>query len=555
MRRYWVVALAVLTLLGVLSPPAVAQAPAPKVTITGLIDTVTFYGKNYSQEDRNIGKDDNDSQWLSRNRGVFTMTGEVGKAKGVLALELDIGWGVTADTQSTPAVAQTGGNPAFLNQSFGGGNDVNDIIEIKWMYVEFPVPLIPVPTTLRLGGQPANFMYKPGILLSTDMPGVSLTTTWTPAVTTRIDFWQVDEQSVGVSAQQTANKTAFRRGDDIIIAVYADVAPMKGLNVLPFYIYSHGKDGSPSSGSNSTANFPAVGGVTNAQLACTNAITAPHNGLDNTCREERHYFGVDARWRSGPFSLDPTFIYLTGKREMFIGAAAGGVNQKQVQTRSSWILDLRGGFRIGSLQLDGLFVYSPGNDAEDNIGQVPGKVKNAKYFTVLGNDIAYGAGGAISNFFALNGIDYIKGYAVGTSLFQGGNTSYDRYGRFDLGFKPSYALTPALTIHSLLAAHWTAEDVDRNARFNAATGLYPAPRGSQDADSKYLGTELNLGVTWRFAPGLTLDAGTGVLFAGKALERCRAGGDTAATLATPCTDGHTGTNDAYYTAARVRYTF
>jgi hypothetical protein len=490
------------------------------------------------------------------------MTGEVGKAKGVLAMELDIGWGVTGDAQHTPGgAAETnavGGVPAFINQNFGGGNDVNDIIEIKWLYVDFPVPLMPVPTTLRLGGQPANFMYKPGILLSTDMPGVSLTTTWTPAVTTRIDFWQVDEQSVGVSSQQTANKTAFRRGDDIIIAVYADVTPMKGLNVLPFYIYSHGKDGATSSGSNSTANFPAVGGVTNAQLACTNGLTGVVvNGLDNTCREERHYFGVDARWRSGPFSLDPTFIYLTGKREMFIGAAAGGVNQKQVQTRSSWILDLRGGFRIGSLQLDGLFVYSPGNDAEDNIGQVPGKVKNAKYFTVLGNDIAYGAGGAISNFFALNGIDYIKGYAVGTSLFQGGNTSYDRYGRFDLGFKPSYALTPALTIHSLVAAHWTAEDVDRNARFNAATGLYPAPRGSQDADSKYLGTELNLGVTWRFAPGLTLDAGTGVLFAGKALERCRGGviGDTAASLATPCTDGHSGTNDAYYTAARVRYTF
>ena len=37
MRRYWVVALAVLTLLGVLSPPAFAQAPAPKVSITGFI--------------------------------------------------------------------------------------------------------------------------------------------------------------------------------------------------------------------------------------------------------------------------------------------------------------------------------------------------------------------------------------------------------------------------------------------------------------------------------------------------------------------------------------
>ena len=86
MRRIVVVAIAVVALLGALSPPVSAQAPAPKVTINGLIDTVTVGNKNANDANYASGAD---STWHSRNRGVFTVTGEVGKAKGVLALEID----------------------------------------------------------------------------------------------------------------------------------------------------------------------------------------------------------------------------------------------------------------------------------------------------------------------------------------------------------------------------------------------------------------------------------------------------------------------------------
>ncbi|MBI4560492.1 MAG: hypothetical protein HY724_00490, partial [Candidatus Rokubacteria bacterium] len=147
MRRIVVVATAVVALLGALSPPVSAQAPAPKVTITGLIDTVTLGTKNGF--DGNYARTD-DSTWHARNRGVFTIAGEVGKAKGVLALEIDLGWGGLSQNESNNSA---GGNTITSSASGVGsaqnpfqsgamdlGIDAAGMIEVKNLYVEFPVP-------------------------------------------------------------------------------------------------------------------------------------------------------------------------------------------------------------------------------------------------------------------------------------------------------------------------------------------------------------------------------------------------------------------------------
>src|SRR3989442_13883483 len=99
MRRLLVLAVALVAILGVLAPPAMAQAPAPKVTITGLIDQVGTYTKNMSQYDANlnIGRD---RQLYGRTRGRFDVIGEVGKAKAVLGLEIDSYWGQTGFVDS-----------------------------------------------------------------------------------------------------------------------------------------------------------------------------------------------------------------------------------------------------------------------------------------------------------------------------------------------------------------------------------------------------------------------------------------------------------------------
>ena len=98
MRRTAVVVLAVLVTVGVLAPPSFAQAPAPKVTINGLVDFVTTAYMNFAYTNNQAGQSPNlpdgtlgnkQSGWHSRERGVFTITGEVGRVKGVWAVELD----------------------------------------------------------------------------------------------------------------------------------------------------------------------------------------------------------------------------------------------------------------------------------------------------------------------------------------------------------------------------------------------------------------------------------------------------------------------------------
>src|SRR2546425_4194460 len=122
-----VVVLVAFGVLGVVAPPAIAQAPAAKVTINGLIDTITFASKNLSQEEFDFSRT-GDRQWVTRNRGVFTLWGEVGKVKGALALEFDIGWGQT-DTTETITAKHGPAAISFLNGEFGSDHDANGIPE------------------------------------------------------------------------------------------------------------------------------------------------------------------------------------------------------------------------------------------------------------------------------------------------------------------------------------------------------------------------------------------------------------------------------------------
>ncbi len=105
--------------LGMLAPPAFAQAPAPapapKVTINGLVDFVATYYYNWSGgtgADGTGGLNSSDvtnardKGWYTRERGVFTITGEVGRSRGVWAVELDFTNGAGL-TSATPAARST----------------------------------------------------------------------------------------------------------------------------------------------------------------------------------------------------------------------------------------------------------------------------------------------------------------------------------------------------------------------------------------------------------------------------------------------------------------
>jgi len=60
----------------------------PEGTINGLIDNVTSYSQNISNNNGGLFNA-TDSMWYGRTRGRFDIIGEIGRPQGVLGLELD----------------------------------------------------------------------------------------------------------------------------------------------------------------------------------------------------------------------------------------------------------------------------------------------------------------------------------------------------------------------------------------------------------------------------------------------------------------------------------
>jgi hypothetical protein len=106
------------------------------------------------------------------------------------------------------------------------------------------------------------------------------------------------------------------------------------------------------------------------------------------------------------------------------------------------------------------------------------------------------------------------------------------------------------------APTWTAEKVDTDTGcipLDVAVSFLGCPfripasdSGFVQGDSRYIGTEVNGGVTWRFAPNTALDLAGYYLFAGSALDMAENLNGTVVKRSA---------RDAYYVAARVRYSF
>src|SRR3989441_11276135 len=109
MRRFLVKSLFTFVVLAMLAPPVFAQAPTPKVTITGLFDQITSGGRNFYDGNRTR---DSDKEWYARTRFRPDFEFAVGRVKAVLGLEIDLQYG-----QAGP---NDGGFPANTSGSAGG---------------------------------------------------------------------------------------------------------------------------------------------------------------------------------------------------------------------------------------------------------------------------------------------------------------------------------------------------------------------------------------------------------------------------------------------------
>lgn len=534
-----------LALVALAAPAAFAQAPAPKVTINGLIDNVMSYSQNVNNYNGGTFNRNQD-MWYARTRGRFDIIGEVGKAKGVFGIEIDSVWGQTGSADT----ATGGGTQGFgTTSAFDLNTDNNPSIEVKWLYVEFPVPFIPVPTTARLGAQPfgSAATYKIGTYATGDFGGANVALQLTPNVKLIGTYVAVEEALVGtdtapfpVTTTPSGITSTQVRGDDFALILSAEVTPFKGLDIKPMFSYFYAQ------GTTSGSARAGRGGLN------TSTVYAPTGDFRGGINEYRYTVGVDTRLRMGPFSLDPTVMYQFGNKAVVAPAGActtgtqfscsGAVpGRKYYPDLSAWLVDVRGGFQLGPLLLEGLVAYTTGNTVRNNT------LEDVHYFQVLNTDTGYQADWG-SQLTAL-GIDYLNAFneAAGRIPYSGNQIGWDKYGRIQIGAKATYAITPSFSVMGGVNVHWTAQEVDRNALAGAGSGLATAWTGPTRVDrdrSRYVGTELFSVVSYTIMPGVRWDNAFGYMFMGDALDGV-----------TDATAGGQNTNAPWMITSRVRFTF
>jgi len=516
MRRFIAVAVGVVALFGAITP-AFAQAPAPKVTITGLLDFATSVSKNWSGLDVTDGGKDH--MWYSRERGVFNIMAEVGRSKAVWAIELD-------GVNGAGAVTAPGNTNNFdLDTDVNNNSTANGgFVETKWLYVETPLmgpgsilPFVPVSTVLRAGAQPARgHEYKVGILFGGDFPGVTLESAWAPNLKSTVTYAQIGE---GLDKIVAPNRVT--NNEDFAILASVEFEVFKGLTVKPTYAYANYTCG--NSQGTGTLGTEAKNGFTPG--ACGPLTDRKFDTI-------RHTMGGDVRWTAGPFSVQPTFLYQFGEQGI------GRPNNDDTVDIQTWIFDTTAGFRAGPLNIEGRFMWTPGMSADDEVL----RGDTIRYYQSINPAFAYMAGWTEIQ---TSGIEYnnaLLAGAPGVSLRQ--SPSYDKYGRIFAALAADYALTPALTLKGVANMSWTDKAVDTHGTIGAL-GLTST---GDNGDERFLGTELNLGLTYRFAPNVAFDLIGAYMFTGDAMNHALASDPPGAPRVRDA-------DDIYKAVARVRFTF
>ena len=564
MRRFIVTAVLAFVILVMLAPPGFAQAPAPKVTISGLFDQITAAGNNIF--DGNLTRN-SDREWYSRTRFRPDFEFAVGRLRAVLGIEIDLAYGqMGSNDGGFPGnTSGSGGAKVNTNGSLDINTDVGGMLEVKWIYTEFPLtgkdsllPFIPVETMARAGGQPFDTLgqYKLAQYANGDFAGISAITTFTPNIRTNLAWVIIEDQVAGANRGTALTKTG--RGEDSALIFSPEFTPTKGLDIKPLYSWIH-LDGQTSATvrRNLTNRLSGTGVGAQQQINSPTSLSQVGNAAgDPTFHEDRHTVGLDARWRIAGFGLDPTFYYQFGHAVTNGVDTAPGANgvttRKQSADIGAFLLDVIASYQLGPLLLEARGGYSSGNRARDNLAT------SRHYYQPLDTDGNYWAGGW-THFFASSPVDYFsQGWAT-----TGNYVGYDRYGRVGGAFRATYNFTPALSLQGLVHTFWTAEAVDTDTGSQLASGAgsgtpsrtIVSSKSFAQGDSNYVGTELGALLTWRFSANTSFDTNLAYLFAGDALDAAECPGLPAGSTCSAAQARKKSAQDAWTWGARVRLAF
>jgi hypothetical protein len=514
------------------------------VTITGLFDQVTSAGKN--QFDGNYGRNE-DRQWYARTRFRPDFTFQVGRTKAVLGIEIDLAYGQAGSNDggfpgNNSGAAQGVTSPGATGGGLDLNTDVAGLFEVKWIYTEFDLtgkdsvmPFIPFLTVARAGGQPFGTIgnYKT-YYANGDFAGVDMYSTFTPDIKNHLAFVIVEDELGG--GDRSPLKTD--RGEDYAWIISPEFTPTKGLDLKPMFSWYH-VDGTANGNSRRNAtNRRTIGGAMNSAGANGGGTSG-----DPTNQEMRYTVGLDARWRVGAFGLDPTIAYQWGQYNTQALRTNGTVGRVEGEL-AAWLIDVQASYQLGPLLLEARGIYSTGNKARDNLSL------SKRYFEPLDTDTGVWAGWG--SFFMLNSNDFASG-GGGQNASMSTNVGYDRYGRLQFGLRATYSITPAWSFYGIVLPTWTAEEVDTDTgcgtlspTASCANRTTVNDKSWVEGDSRYLGTDVTIGMNWRFAPNASLGINASYLFAGSAL-------DTSELLNGVLTKREA--NDAYFAAMLLRLSF
>jgi hypothetical protein len=360
----------------------------------------------------------------------------------------------------------------------------------------------------------------------------------------------VDVEDQLANGNMGAAPVRTNRGKDWAIIWSPEFTPFKGLDLKPMFSYFTA-DGTTSGSSRRNAfNVRTVGGTMNGAGAFASSSVVAGLGTttsgDASKAENRYTAGFDGRWRVGAFGLDPTIAYQWGNYQTQAFRTNGSVGWVRGDT-SAWLFDTIASYQLGPLLLEARGMYSTGNKARDNLSEAK------RYFEPLDLDTGYWSGGWLG-IMGL-GVDYFNG---GSGAMQGldTNVGYDRYGRGQFALRATYSITPAWAVYGVVSPGWAAEAVSTHTSCPAlsvsTSALGCTSRVAIDSqsfakgDHNYLGTEINGGITWRFAPNVAFDLAAYYLFAGSALNQTELLNGQAVAR---------DSRDGYYAAARVRLSF
>src|SRR2546428_3850068 len=154
--------------------------------------------------------------------------------------------GAGAGTLGGNAGATPPGGKVNISGCLDLNTDVAGLIEVKWIYTEFPLtgkdsllPFIPVETMARAGGQPFDTLaqYKLAQYANGDFAGVSAITTFAPNIKTNLAWVMLEDQLAGSNRLVGAAK--LTRGEDTALIFSTAITPFNGLDLKPPYSWVH----------------------------------------------------------------------------------------------------------------------------------------------------------------------------------------------------------------------------------------------------------------------------------------------------------------------------